>query len=150
MKRILFLALGLLMTTLTFAQTAKVVRWTVEAKPSNIEKTEYTLTAKAVMEDGYHIWAMDAGGDGSLIPTSITLTQEPAWKNEWTSDQKVHAERLEFIEGTVFSYSKTVTFSRQFTLPKGKHKLTGTVTFQSCNESMCLPPEDVPFEITLP
>lgn len=150
MKRILLIILGLLITTVTFAQTEKVVGWKVEAKPVNADKTEYVITAKAIMQNGYHIWAMDAGGDGSLIPTSITLSDNISWKDEWTADQKVHAETLEFIEGTVYSYSKTVTFTRHFILPKGIHKLNGMITFQTCNESMCLPPEDVPFEIALP
>ena len=150
MKRIFLLMLGLLMTTITFAQTEKVVGWKVEAKPANAEKTEYVLTAKAIMQNGYHIWAMNAGGDGSLIPTSITLSNDINWKDEWTADQKVHAETLEFIEGTVYSYSKTVTFTRHFAPGKSMHKLTGIITFQTCNESTCLPPEDVPFEINLP
>lgn len=151
MKHILLFIFGLFLTTASFAQQAeKVVTWTVQAKATNADQAEYEISAKAVMQTGYHIWAMDAGGDGSLIPTSITITPELNWESNWTADQKPHSETLEFIDGTVYSYNNTLILTRKFTATKGTKKIKGIITYQSCNESMCLPPEDVPFEVTLP
>lgn len=153
MKKLFVLILSLLMGHIaSYAQQGdKAVAWTVEAKKAtNGEGSEYTLTAKAVMEKGFHIWAMEAGGDGSLIPTSINVIATLNWKGEWVADQTAHAERMEFIEGTVYSYSQEVNFTRNFSLTKGLKKIKGVITYQSCNESMCLPPQDVPFEVTIP
>ncbi|WP_222166709.1 protein-disulfide reductase DsbD domain-containing protein [Edaphocola aurantiacus] len=151
MKHILLFILGIFLTSASFAQqTEKIVSWTVTVKATNADQAEYELSAKATMQKGYHIWAMDAGGDGSLIATSITITPDLNWKDKWMANQRPHDENLDFIEGTVFSYNNTVTLSRKFTADKGTKKIKGIITYQSCNESMCLPPDDVPFEVTLP
>ncbi|WP_158605934.1 protein-disulfide reductase DsbD domain-containing protein [Taibaiella sp. KBW10] len=128
------------------------VSWKVTVQATNKEHTEYQLTAKATIEKGFHIWALDAGGDGSLINTAIELqTPSVSWKSDtWASDKEAHKETLEFIEGPVFSFEKSVSLTRVFSIAQKTKKIKGTITYQTCNESMCLPPEDFVFELDLP
>lgn len=133
------------------SKESPVVSWTVDVRYANKENTEYLVTAEATIKSGFHIWALDAGGDGSLINTAVvTETPSISWLNEWAADRAPHKETLEFIDGPVFSFDKKVKLSRIFKVDANTKKIKGTITYQTCNESMCLPPEDVPFEVNLP
>ena len=64
MNRLLKILLLCVFPTLSFAQANKqdVVQWQFSiVKKGN---DTWTLKAKATMNEGYHIWALDAGGDG--------------------------------------------------------------------------------------
>lgn len=146
LKSVLNISLLTLLSLNSFAQTTSEspVKWHITAsKEQNVSK----LNVEATIKDGFHIWAMDAGGDGSLIATTIVLNENDTPLN-WVSDQKPHAEQYEFVEGSVFYYDKKVKFSTPIKNLKSK-EIKGTITFQTCNEQMCFPPEDYEFNIKL-
>ena len=123
-----------------------VVHWdfSVIRKSSNT----WTLKAKATMDKGYHIWALDAGGDGSLIPTAIAVEEpdELTWEGEWKEIRKPREQTYEFIEGKVFFFEGSATFTRDFKAEKGI-TLTGSAEYQTCNEQMCYPPTSAEFSL---
>jgi len=102
------------------------------------------------MDKGYHIWAMDAGGDGSLIPTSISVEEpdEFSWEGDWKELRKPQEQTYEFIDGKVFFFEDSATFTRDFKAKKGI-TLTGEAEYQTCNEQMCYPPASEDFSIEL-
>jgi hypothetical protein len=101
----------------------------------------YRFEAKATLEKGYHVWAQDPGGDGSLIPTSFTAEQlqNGGWSGDWKEMEQPKITKMEYIDGAVRWHEKAVTFYRDF---KGKRgdKIKGAVQYQSCNDKMCFPP----------
>jgi thiol:disulfide interchange protein DsbD len=140
-------------TSMLFAQSKSsddaVVQWSykVMARPGN----SYELQATATIKEGYHIWALDAGGDGSLIATAFdTKDDNIKWQDGWRENAKPQEHTYEFIEGAVRYFEHTVTFSRIFTVAGSAKAISGTVTFQTCNDRMCLPPETTGFEAGLP
>ena len=112
---------------------------------------EYRFEAHAIMDKGFHIWALDAGGDGSLIPTSFV--SESLAKGSWTSDWKEQAppivQTLTFIEGAVRWHQQEITFYRDFKGAPGT-RIKGGVEFQTCNEQMCYPPATELFDTKAP
>src|SRR5690625_6252402 len=72
------------------------IQWKV-----SIEKTEksneYLLNATGLIAEGYHIWHLDAGGDGYLINTEIDMDEPKVyvWKEEaCKTDQRPHPVTL--------------------------------------------------------
>jgi len=120
------------------AQMKNPVSWQFSVK--KLEGDNYRFEAKAVMESGFHIWAQDPGGDGSLIPTSFTAEElQSGWVGEWKEAKNPKVQNLEFIDGAVRWHDKEIVFYRDF---KGKRgdKVKGAVQYQSCNDKMCYPP----------
>ncbi len=118
--------------------TPNPVHWQFSVK--KMDNDLYRFEAKATLDAGYHIWAQDPGGDGSLIPTSFTAEAvQGGWVGDWKENAQPKTQKLEFIEGAIRWHEKNITFFRDF---KGKHgdKIKGAVQYQTCNDKMCLPP----------
>lgn len=90
----------------------------------------------------FHVWDLDAGGDGSLINTSITVNNLDTYV--WKSETKPIKVNLDFIEGALYWHEKQAIFITKV------HKsvvdiadFKVNVTYQVCNYTMCYPPKDV-------
>lgn len=126
-------------------ETEKAVSWIFTI--THTSGDNYELKAKAKIKPGYHLWALNPGGDGTLIPTSFTVEKETIkWLSDWKESKKPEERTYEFMEGAVRYFTTTVTFSREFST-KEKPYLEGTVDFQTCNENMCFPPENIDFTV---
>ncbi len=131
----------------SFAQSQDPVRWTVSIQKTS-EPDTYTITAKASIEHGWHIFTPTPGGDGFLIGSSIQLNL-----NEHISD--VQALKTEgkpinkYMDeiGDVEYFEDQAILSLSFRL-KSSQSVSGTITHQSCNDVMCLPPTETPFNIS--
>lgn len=139
-----------LLPSLSYAQNGKqaVVHWDFSVTKKG--KDTWTLKAKATMDKGYHIWALDAGGDGSLIPTTITV-EEPedfSWEGEWQEVRRPKEQTYEFIDGKVFFFEDSATFTRDFKAEKGT-TLNGSAEYQTCNDQMCYPPATADFSLEI-
>jgi hypothetical protein len=125
------------------------VNWQFSIK--KMDNGNYRLEAKAVMSEGFHIWAQDPGGDGTLIPTSFTAEQIPngKWIGDWKEQETPKVQKLEYVDGAVRFHEKSVTFFREFKATSGD-KIKGAVQYQSCNDRMCLPPAIQNFAVVAP
>ena len=123
--------------------------WTYEAK--KIAANEYQLSFKLEMGNGWHIWAIQSGGDGSLIAPSFTFEANKAVKmiGDIKEEGKLINSSIEGIEGKVNYYNNTVIYTRVVKAKAGT-TINGTHQYQVCNDMMCLPPRDKNFSITLP
>ncbi len=114
------------------------VHWQFSVK--KMDNDLYRFEAKATLDNGFHIWAQDPGGDGTLIPTSFTAEElQGGWSGDWKESAAPKTAKLDFIDGAIRWHEKTITFYRDF---KGKRgdKVKGAVQYQTCNDMMCLPP----------
>ncbi len=150
MKQILLAFIAILNFTFGMAMPSngnEPVQWNVQIK--TIDANTFQIVAEAKMKEGFHIWALDAGGDGSLINTEISVEGDGfQWQEEnWQSNQKPKSETYEFIDGKVNYFEKQVKLSRTFKTSSKPELVKGTITFQSCNEAMCFPPKDIPFSL---
>lgn len=127
------------------------IKWEFEVEAVEGESDAYTFMATGTIDSGFHIWALDAGGDGSLIPTSFTWNEatQVDWQGDWHESPAPVTHHLEFIEGAVRWHEGAVRFSRQFKI-HNRSGLAGEVLFQTCNEASCFPPESVTFMVKLP
>ncbi len=123
----------------------KIVSWKFSLKP--VEGNVYLFTATAVIEKGYHIFHLDAGGDGTLINTEIVFDSGNETDAEWKVSPDPRVIQLDIIEGDIYWHEKTVSFSKEIEAPEDNGLISGSVSFQVCNEEKCLPPATTDFRL---
>jgi DsbC/DsbD-like thiol-disulfide interchange protein len=130
------------------AQQPDPASWKFSVKKGNTSNA-YIVTATATLQEGWHIFAPDPGGDGLLIPTEVTLDHPESFSKAG----KLFAQRRPVTKemdavGMVNYYEGEIDlmFIVETTKP---NKLSGIITYQCCNDRMCLPPKDMPFDLSL-
>lgn len=108
------------------------------------------IEAVASIEDGWHIFSSNPGGDGSLTPTQIEVAELLKFKTpvEFTEGEGWIEKHMEGI-GSVRYFEKQATFRITFVAPANMKTFTGTISFQTCNEVMCMAPTTKSFTVTL-
>lgn len=133
----------------SFAQfgnpTENPVKWDFKLIPQ--EGANYKIQATAQIQDGFHIFALDAGGDGTLISTEFEISDVQD-TTEWTSVPKPKTIQLDFIDGDIYWHEKKVTFNKIVEL-EDVSEISGEVYFQVCNEEKCLPPATEKFTLKI-
>lgn len=124
-----------------------VVQWQHSVQKTGSNTFEVSL--KATIKDGWHIYTQNPGGDGSQIPTEINFQNNPVIKldGKLQPNGKITSETIDAV-GTIHYYKNTVTFKQKLSANKNT-VLKGGISFQTCNDQMCLPPADENFSINL-
>lgn len=144
----MLIALSVLIAAQVFGQT-NVLDFDLIPAVDKIPRGESTaLALKLTVHDTWHINS-DRPREDFLIPTEITF--DPAEGVTFGKLQFPEAEIKSFAfsetpmavyEGTVYVFT-TITVPPDFA---GKSvQVSGTVTYQACNDQICLPPQDYVF-----
>jgi len=126
------------------------VSWKFTSK--KISDKEYELHITATMNSGWHLYSQTQPKDAIAIPTAFAFTKNPLATptgaiKEIGKMEKFHDASLGVSAN---QYSKTVSFVQKITLKAPvKTNISGTVTYQTCDDKQCLPPKKVPFKIDL-
>jgi thiol:disulfide interchange protein len=148
MKRFLFLLTGILV--LTFSASAQImnpVSWIYTSK--QIAPHEYELIFKASIESPWHLYSQD-------IPQA-----PPATTFKFNKDSSFTLVGKVMEKGKVIKnydknfkmelkyYNDSATFIQKIKLKARGAVVKGVITFMSCNDTQCLPPQDLDFSFTL-
>ena len=92
-------------------------------------------------------------GDEGMIPTTLSL-DSPAWlRVVEISYPATTPKNFEYTRDPVEVYSGEIEIGIEVALnesaPPGRHTITGRLAYQACSETSCLPPEKIPFSLTL-
>jgi len=130
------------------AQVLKPVKWTFEVK--DLGNKSVKLLMKATMDNKWNIYSQNMP-DGGPIPTSFTFNKKNNVSLEGKVIENGHLKKAydENFEMDVLKYANEVTFEQTVKLNGSNAKVEGYVTFMTCDDSRCLPPEDVPFSFDL-
>lgn len=145
---IILLALGC-SGTLRAQGMTDPTHWTYEAK--KLDANHYQLDFTLNLDESWHIWAIDVGGDGLQVVPAFTFTKNKAVQLDGTigeQGEKINTE-MEGVEGKVNYYSHKVVYSQKVKAPAGT-TVKGSHLYQVCNDNMCLSPKQVPFSFLLP
>jgi thiol:disulfide interchange protein DsbD len=100
---------------------------------------------------GWHINANPPSPD--MIPTAVTAASPPGITVRGALYPPAREEKLSFSEDVIRVYDGTVAVRVPIVVAadaaSGRHKLKGTLSFQSCNDQVCLPPARIAFTIEL-
>lgn len=143
MKRhILPLFISLVLASNLNAQTP--VDWSV-----NYDATNSQVVMKAEIEEGWHIYSQYVNSAAGPIPTSFTFAPNKKVKIKGkTKEPKPIEEYDHNFEANLLFFENKVEFTQPVKV-KENTVYNLTITYMVCNEEMCLPPVDVPFELNL-
>ncbi len=139
-------ALLLLLGSSMSAQILDPADWSFSV--NRISDTEAELLMKATMDEGWHIYSYDLDTNSSVIPTSIIWEKSEAFtfngdvmEPEPVEEfDKSFQELLRYHEGTVTLRQKILIHSSE------DFKVKGELTYMTCNDEGCLPPDYIDME----
>ena len=144
MKKTSILGLFLLITgAFAQAQILQPVTWSYAAKRFN--KNEVTVYLKATMEPGWHIYSTQQK-EGGPIKTSFEFDKKGYQLIGTITEPKPVSKFEKAFEMDVMYFDSSVVFSQKVRLP-GSGTVRGNLTYMTCNDQKCLPPETIAFSV---
>jgi thiol:disulfide interchange protein DsbD len=148
MKKIhlrLLTVLMLFLTQLTTAQILTPVKWSFSTK--QLDNNQFDLVLSANIEKGWHLYSPYLESDQGPIATSFTFNKNSDVQLVGKIKEGKPKEMFDKnFEMNVRYFEGQPAFTQRVKVLKpGKTKITGMLTYQVCDESRCLPPEDVEF-----
>ncbi|MBI3502844.1 MAG: thioredoxin family protein [Bacteroidetes bacterium] len=133
----------------SLAQIQNPVKWKFSVNKISESEAELLLTAK--IDNDWHVYSMKQESDQG--PISLTFNFE---KNKnYSLDGKIIEPKPEKMydknfEMNVKYYEHEATHKQKIKiLSQESFSVKGTLNYQTCNSSMCLPPTDVDFEFKI-
>ena len=149
MKKLFLLFCLSLYTIISFSQVQNPVQWSYSATKKS--STSYEVTIVATVPKPWHIYSQTTP-KGGPIPTKITFAKNPLvvltgnaqevgslqvdHDKNFGIDVKYFSDKVEFVQ--------TVNLKAPV-----KTNVSGIVEYMVCNDSQCLPPTKVNFEVKL-
>lgn len=130
------------------AQIENPVKWSYTAK--KVADKSYEIHLTATIDDGWHIYAQDAGEGPE--PTSFSFMSNPLVKTEGSVKEIGKMEKAydPNFRSTLKYYSNKVDFVQRVKVKTAANTMvSGSVTYMVCNDKKCLPPRDIPFSVKL-
>jgi len=147
MKKLLIAAVAILFSASTYAQIESHVRWAYAAKKTS--PTEATILLKASIDPDWHIYSVNQK-DGGPIKTTIKLTKSKDFIAVGKPIEPKPVTKFEKSFGIdVLSFENEVVFQQKIKLKSAKTVVKGTIEFMTCNDTKCLPPEDISFSVAV-
>ncbi len=134
----------------TLAQVLDPVDWSTEFKKQS--DSEYNLIFKATIQKGWSIYSQYLESDDGPVRTSFVFDQgnhfELVGKNEESGNRKEGFDKL--FEMNVIKFSKKAQFTQRIKVSDFSKPITGYFEFMTCDETRCLPPEQIDFDFSIP
>lgn len=113
--------------------------------------TDAVILATATIDEGWYVYASTADPDVGPIPTGITFETEEGFSLKGGLDEQGLKEKFDPIFEMELEYYEHKAEIRQHILKHNTEPLTlkGYLTYMTCDDSKCLPPEDVDFALEL-
>ena len=144
MKKIFAFLLLAALATASFAQLQNPAHWSYSVKDLGNDEAELLFTVK--LDAGWHIYSQHTDPNGP-IGISFQFDNSKDYKRlSNVKEPKAHEEFDDMFKCTVRSFDKSVTFRQRIKVLTDKDfKVTGTMSYQLCNDGSCIPPDDEPF-----
>lgn len=142
MKQLIFLPAFILLVSCSWAQDRVI--WAF-----GYDQESGLVTATADIAEGWHLYSQHINNELGPVPTSFTFEENNDIKlvGKVNEPQSIKEYDPNF-EGELNFFKDSVTFSQKIRVYKAT-ELKGYVSFMLCNDTMCLPPTDLNFNIPI-
>ncbi len=149
MLRMVSLACMFCVTFASLSAQQHPVQWTFDSQ--SVGDGQYDLHLRADVEDGWYIYSQFLPSDDGPIPTRIELAVENGFHPVGLpSEEGIKIEGFDEVFGMeVRKFAGPTTFSQRIAVNGSLNAVSGSVEYMTCNETMCLPPKVVDFNIPL-
>ncbi|RZK41595.1 MAG: sugar transporter [Pedobacter sp.] len=146
MKKITLILSLLFFTSLgAFAQLDDPVTWSYVAKKTSA--TEATVYIKATLEEDWHLYSQTVK-PGGPVKTTFTFSPSKDFTLVGKTIEPKPISKFEKVFGMSVPYFQDeVVFQQKIKLNKGATTVKGKVEFMVCNDTKCLPPSEVEFNV---
>lgn len=151
-----FLSLVLFITAAIFSKSASAQLEFPEDKVSwsfSVEQNgdEATVIGKIKMVEHWHIYAVYLPKGSFLIPSNVELTPSPNYKLVGKLlEPKPIFEHDEIADEDLMYHSNTIYLKQKIKITSEKDfTLKGKFSFQTCDDTHCLPPHEADFSVKL-
>ena len=147
MKNILFVIVALFFSATSYSQILKPVKWSYATKKTG--KNEAIIYLKATIDKGWHIYSQKVP-EGGPVKTSFSFTPSSSYKKLGATIEPKPITAFEKAFNMKVSYfSNTVIFQQKVNLSRLPAVVKGKIEYMACDDSRCLPPEEVDFSLTI-
>lgn len=148
MRFLLAIILSICFST-SYAQIYDPVKWETEYK--QVSETEFDLIYKAKIEDGWTIYSQYLENDDGPIRTSFNYDDGNHFslvgKNKESDNKKTAHDKV--FDMTLIKFFKYANFTQRVKVTDLSKPIVGYLEFMTCDETKCLPPNQIDFEFRL-
>ena len=136
------------MTSAVMAQL-NPVSWSFSAE--QINDLEYNLVITADIADGWSVYSQFMDSNQGPIPTSFEFFTNGAIELVGqTTESGFKKEGFDkLFKMSLVKFSKKAKFTQRVKVNTNTKSVKGQLTFMTCDESSCLPPANLNFDISL-
>src|ERR1700744_5470855 len=148
MKFALVMALSLLAFTKPEAQILKPVHWSYGAK--KLSSTEAVVFFKATIDAGWHVYSQFVK-PGGPVKTSFDFDASSDFTLDGSTQEPTPTVRKEKVFGNmeIGFFEQSVIFKQKIRLKAAQANVKGKLQYMTCNDSQCLPPDELDFSIAI-
>ncbi len=129
------------------SQMASPITW--EASVEKKSDSLYTLIFTAQLEEGWHLYSQNVGDDGP-IPTTFTFTPNPGYELVGEMQEPDIPAVYDEVFGMDIKFFKDrAVFEQEIKVLDPTQTIEVEVEFMVCDDTQCLPPDVVPFQINV-
>ena len=148
MRKFFSFFIVILISSFAYGQILNPVHWEFDTK--HVSGSTHKLIFKAKIDNKWHLYSQHLDGDGP-VPTSFTFNENNNVVINGSVNELGNLER-EYdpnFDMELAWYSKQVTFEQLIELSGDEGHVKGYLTYMTCDDARCLPPEDVDFSFTI-
>lgn len=136
------------LTEVSFAQVLKPVKWSFSTKQLSNEDVQLIFTAN--IDPTWHLYSQDIPEDGP-VPTSFNFEKNPQYKLVGkVKEPKAIEEYDKNFDMVVKYFANKAVFTQDIKVLTDKDfKIEGVLEFMCCDDSRCLPPDEVDFSFSV-
>lgn len=110
-----------------------------------------TIIGTITMVEHWHIYAAKLPADSYLIASDVVLKKSTNYKTlGGVIEPKPHFEHDDLADEDLFYHSNTIKLKRKIkVLSEKDFTLKGVFSFQTCDDTHCLPPHEADFEVKI-
>jgi thiol:disulfide interchange protein DsbD len=146
----LFVFIAILFTgQFASAQVHTPVKWNFSS--STVNQSERELIFTATIDKGWYVYSQHLENDNGPVATSINFTKSPKYTltGKVTETGAIKKYDPIFEMNVTYFKGKAVLKQKVKALTSENFTVTGFLEFQTCNDEMCLPPEEIEFSFTV-
>lgn len=130
------------------AQIEQPVTWTFTS--TIISKQEVEIVCKANFQKPWHIYSSDMG-KGGPVSTALVITNEQgiATIGGFEASRKAIESYDSSFMMKIRNFDSSVDFKQRVSISSPKTTIAGYVEFMACNDTKCLPPQQVNFSLDI-
>ncbi len=147
MKRIILSLFALVAASQAFAQLEQPVKWSYVAK--RVSPSEAVVYIKATIDEGWHLYSQKPYKVAGPVNTTFTFNRSKTYTLVGKTTEPAPVTKFEkSFKTDVFYFENEVIFQQKVKLSAaGATNVTGKFEYMVCDDTKCLPPEEVKFSI---